>query len=379
MVKILIAGDYAPGGRVAQLIHENKFENIFSEVQPYTLCADYSILNLEAPVVDTDKVTPISKCGPHLKCSAKALNAAKYAGFNMLTLANNHIFDFGALGIKTTVDLCRELDIDYLGAGMNFDAAQKIFYKQIKGINFAFINCCEREFSIATQDSAGANPLDPIKQYYAITEARKLAEYVILIVHGGPEHYQLPSPRMKETYRCFIDMGADAVINHHQHCYSGYEIYNGRPIVYGLGNFCFDKYPSKRDRRWYEGYMVELLFDSSITLNIHPYVQCNAEPTVSFLDGEHRKLFLKNLYELNLIIGDDIQLNASYNKWINASDFVFKTALTPWNDRITKSLYRRNLLPSFITEEKRLFLLNILECQSHLDKLIQIVKKMKIK
>ena len=123
MVKILIAGDYAPSGRVAQLIDENNFERIFNNVRSYTFGADYSILNLEAPVVDSDTVVPITKCGPHLKCSPNALKAAKYAGFDMLTLANNHIFDFGEQGIQTTLDLCREMNIEYLGAGGNIDAA----------------------------------------------------------------------------------------------------------------------------------------------------------------------------------------------------------------------------------------------------------------
>ena len=53
---------------------------------------------------------------------------------------------------------------------------------------------------------------------------------MFLILHGGIEHYQLPSPRMKKWYRHIIDLGASAIVNHHQHCFSGYELYNGKPI-----------------------------------------------------------------------------------------------------------------------------------------------------
>ena len=84
------------------------------------------------------------------------------------------------------------------------------------------------------------NPLLPIQQFYKIQEAKENADYVLVIVHGGIEHYQLPTSRMIETYRFFIDAGADAVVNHHQHCYSGYERYKSKPIIYGLGNLLFD-------------------------------------------------------------------------------------------------------------------------------------------
>ena len=134
-----------------------------------------------------------------------------------------------------------------------------ILYKEIGDKKLAVINCCEHEFSIATETTAGSNPLNPISQYYAIKEAKEKADYVLVIVHGGHEHYQLPSTRMQETYRFFIDVGADAVVNHHQHCYSGYEYYNGKPIMYGLGNFCFDE-GLKKTKQWHEGYIVEISF-----------------------------------------------------------------------------------------------------------------------
>ena len=146
---------------------------------------------------------------------------------------------------------------DFVGGGNSLRQASETLYKSIDGHTLAVINCCEHEFSIATETSSGANPLNPIQQYYKIQEARKNADYVLVIVHGGHEHYQLPSPRMKETYRFFVDAGADAVVNHHQHCYSGYEVYNGKPIFYGIGNFLFDR-EGVRNSIWNEGDMVLL-------------------------------------------------------------------------------------------------------------------------
>lgn len=162
-----------------------------------------------------------------------AVDAVKYAGFDVCTLANNHILDYGTTCCLDTKRLLEEDGIKTVGIGENLSRAADILYLKKENETLAIINCCEHEFSIATEETAGANPLNPIQQYYKIQEARQSADYVLVIVHGGHEYYQLPSPRMKETYRFFIDAGADAVINHHQHCYSGYEEYKGKPIFMG--------------------------------------------------------------------------------------------------------------------------------------------------
>lgn len=114
-MKILIAGDSCPMYRVAKLIEEEDYKSVFSEVIEYTKLADYSIVNLEAPVVETE-AKPIEKCGPNLKCTSKAVKALKYAGFDMATLANNHFYDYGDDGIKQTLDACQKEGIDVVGA-----------------------------------------------------------------------------------------------------------------------------------------------------------------------------------------------------------------------------------------------------------------------
>ena len=175
MVKILIAGDYAPRARAQQLLEQGKFSDVFSDVVPYTSSVDYAILNLEAPVVDKTGVQGIDKCGPHLSCTSKAIEAMKYAGFNMATLANNHLNDYGAFGVMNTLDACRRENIDTVGADINLFEASKTFVKEINGKVFAIINCCEHEFSVATEDTPGTNPLNPIRQYRTITEAKETA------------------------------------------------------------------------------------------------------------------------------------------------------------------------------------------------------------
>lgn len=373
MAKILIAGDFAPRARIAKLISEESYAEIFDEVIPFTSNVDYSILNLEAPIVASSFAKPIDKCGPTLKCSPRTIDAIKYAGFDLVTLANNHFLDYGEVGVQDTLNACKSGKIETVGGGMNINGASKILYKKIKGIKFAFINCCENEFSIATENSPGANPLNLIRQYYDIKEAKSNSDKVIVIVHGGHEHFQLPSPRMKETYRFFIDVGADVVVNHHQHCYSGYEEYKGSPIFYGLGNFCFDITPTKIDTIWNYGYMVELDIDGDqISYRIILYNQCGQTPTIKILPAG---TFAEHLYHLNQCISNDDCLKKEINEYYKKTSLYEHMLIEPYSGRVLNKLYALGILPSFFHKKKGLSLFNHISCESHRDKLIYALQK----
>lgn len=233
-MNVLIAGDFAPMSKLAKPIKEKRFSEVFKkELSDIIKAADFSFVNFEAPVVENG-YRPIPKCGPNLNCSAEATLAVKYLGFTGVTLANNHILDYGTEGLRRTVKCCRNQGIDVVGVGDNLKDAGRVLYLTKDDDTLAVINCCEHEFSIATDTEAGANPLNSVRQFRQIQEAKTIADRVLVIVHGGHEHFQLPSLRMVDIYRFFIDVGADAVVNHHQHCYSGYEIYKGKPILFGI-------------------------------------------------------------------------------------------------------------------------------------------------
>lgn len=372
MIKILFAGDFYPCDRVASLIEEKKYSEVFGEVRPYTQNVDLAIVNLESPIVESPSAKPIEKCGPNLRCTSKAIDALKFAGFNMVTLANNHLYDFGEEGLKDTLTTCQQGNIAIVGAGMNLTEAAKTNYLNVNEQTLAIVNCCEHEFSIATETTGGCNPLNPIQQFYAIQEAKQKADYVIVIVHGGHEHYQLPSPRMKETYRFFVDSGADAVINHHQHCYSGYEVYKEKPIFYGLGNFCFNR-DNKKDIKWNEGYMVKLLLDKECSqFELIPFIQGKEKPGVCILVD--RSTFEESVAKLNAVIADNKQLKEQHQKWMTQTSKGYIMALEPYSSRISFGLFVRGLLPSFIKKRKKYRLLNFLECEAHLERTIHALK-----
>ncbi len=371
MAKILIAGDYCPYARINKLVENEEYHDIFKDITEYTYTSDYSIVNLEVPIVNGDAL-PIKKCGPNLKSSSKALDAIKYAGFDLLTLANNHIYDYGEKGIYTTLEECKNKKIETVGAGKNISEASQILYKEINGCIFAFINCCEHEFSIASSTTGGANPLNPIKQFYDIQEAKVHSDRIIVIIHGGHEHYQLPSPRMKETYHFFIDAGADVIVNHHQHCYSGFEIYKDRPIFYGLGNFCFD-WDNKRQMPWNEGIMLQLEVDKNkIDFELIPFTQGDKSAGVVIM--QDTESFYKQISVLNKIISDDSLLNNNYTEYLNKGKQFFDYCLEPYSNRLLVKLYNRGIIPSLYPTSKIPVIENMIVCESHRDRLMYYLK-----
>lgn len=367
-MKIVFAGDFVPIQRAQSLIEKEQFDLLLGSIKPIVESADYAAVNLEAPIKD-ESCKKIKKVGPSLGTSGKALECLKYAGFDLLCMSNNHFKDYGDESIALSIKLADRFGFDYVGAGENLEQAERALIKDIGGKKVAFLNCCETEFSIATDNKPGCNPINVIRTSLKIKELKETTDYVIIVIHGGIEHYQLPTPRMVETYRFFIEQGADAIINHHQHCYSGYEFYNGKPIVYGLGNFCFDW--GIRNQIWHEGYLVELDFtDNEINLSLIPYTQCKDKVGVFLMDESKKQNFNQTIRELNSVIADEKLLKRKYQEHLKSTNKEFRAIISPYSNRYTTALCRRGLLPVIIPKYiYRRILLNIVN-QSHVERLI---------
>lgn len=373
-MKILIAGDYCLRGRALDAVEKNEGGLLWGKVSEILKDVDYSICNFEAPVVLSEGASPIMKEGPALKHRLSAVTTLKDVGFNCVTLANNHFYDYGDIGVADTLKSLKKHDIDYVGGGIDIDEASRILYKNIKGKNIAIVNACEHEFSIATKLDGGSNPLDIISQTRDIQEAKGKAGFVIVIIHGGSEHYQYPTERMVKTYRYFIDMGANVVINHHQHCYSGYESYNGGMIFYGLGNFCFDSHAhAPVPETWKEGYMVSLnIQEKSFSYRLIPYRQCTEKAEIEIVDDTDFNVSVK---EINAVIADEDALKQKFEEFTQKTASQNMAILTPYTNRYLLALWRRGLLPSFISKRKILSLLNQINCEAHRDRCINTLQR----
>lgn len=364
-VQILITGDFYGGKRIENLILRNEYSQIFNDFLPIIRKADIAITNLEAPVLNNGQ--PIQKTGPAIKAVLETIDAIQYAGFNLLTLANNHIMDYGEEGLQSTLKLCEEKDIATVGAGYNFEKAAQTYFKEVNGIIIAIINIAENEWSTTIGITPGAHPLNPVANYYKIKEAKGKADSVIVIVHGGHETYELPSPRMKETYHFFVDAGADAVVGHHTHCYSGYELYNEKPIFYSLGNFLFESAAQKFDS-WHTGFAVLLSLSKAknVSFELIPYRQSNPYVGVNLL--KDKQSFNDKIAKLNSIIQDDALLNKEFNSFVeNQLSKTYNAFLEPVSMKPLRLLQKIGFLPSMLNKKKKRLYLNLIRCEAHRD------------
>lgn len=369
MIKILITGDFCPHKRIEKLVIAQELDKVYNDFIPVLEGNDINITNLECPL--TNKKSPIRKIGPGLSADEECINALTFGGFNVVTLSNNHIMDQGEEEIHSTMRLCKEKDISYVGAGSNLMEASKVLYKYIQDKCIAILNFSENEFSTAKDAKAGSNPLSIIKNYYSIKTASKKADYTIIIIHGGHEGYTLPSPRMAETYRFFIDAGADIVIGHHPHCYSGYEKYNNGYIFYSLGNFIFD-WEGYRNTDWNFGYAVKFYFSGNkISFDIIPYRQCDVKPGVFLLNESENNVFYARLEELNNTIKSNELLREEWKKLVEKRKKFYLVNFELFNSKIYKSLRYKNLLPGLLSRKKKQLLLNMIRCEAHRDLAIE--------
>ena len=129
-MKILVAGDFCPQQRAAELFDKNEYYVVLGEVKHIIEEADYSIVNFECPICYGGE-KPIVKCGPNLKCAENGMEAIQWAGFDCVTLANNHFLDYGKEGVNNTLNACAKYGIDTVGGGKNLQEASKILYKEI--------------------------------------------------------------------------------------------------------------------------------------------------------------------------------------------------------------------------------------------------------
>jgi poly-gamma-glutamate synthesis protein (capsule biosynthesis protein) len=298
----------------------------------------------------------------------------KHAEISLAAMANNHIMDYDTKGVEDTLTVCKKNGIGIVGIGKTFEDASKPFSVVLKGFKVAVLNFADNEFLNTTDGSYQCNPIDAVQAFYDISHARKENDIVIVILHAGNEFYELPSPRTKKLYRGIIDMGADAIISHHTHSFSGYEIYKSKPIFYGLGNFIYD-WPGKRNSNWNRGYLVRLQFSSTIDFEIIPFKQGEDKPGVFHLNDLEKTSFFKELERLNLIIRDDKLLEIEYQKYCNSVFPMYDAFIEPAFGKYIAALRKRGLFPKLLSKRKRLLLLNLYRCESHREVLLRLLKK----
>lgn len=312
-MKLLFTGDVNFRGL---LLDREMSERIISSVKPYFEKSDFNIVNLETPLADKEKHTPIKKSGPNHISSPQNIVLLNALGVDVATFANNHTGDWGEGAVSDTLKLLSENNIACCGAGENIHRAYDAVRLKKDGMSVSIISVCENEFGIATETAYGSAGYNAGLLLNKIKQEKQASDAVVVVFHGGNEFDPLPSPDTQDRYRLICDMGADAVIAGHTHCPQGYEIYEGKPIIYSMGNFLF-KSSSERssDNSWYYGYMTSLEVEKSdIKFEIIPY-KYDESPVIDVFTGDFREKMLGYIDKLSLVIQDPKQLKNYYMGW----------------------------------------------------------------
>ncbi len=335
-IEIIITGDFVPPS-ISSKLEDSALQSFLYERELLDTIShsDLSITNLEVPLTNANK--PIKKSGPSMFGSPENIRFIKLGGFNMVTLANNHIMDYDGKGLNDTIKLCERNHIATVGAGVSEKEAKETYYIDIKGKKIAIINTAENEFLFSKTSTFQAHNFDLIDIFQKIVEAKSKADFVLLIYHGGVENFQLPYPKMRKNLKFLSSAGVSAIVCHHTHCYSGYEVYNEVPIFYGLGNFVFDR--KANIKTWFEGFILKLKIDNNLKLDFEliPYSQSLNNTGVRLMKTNDFDNFHKSINKLNKILSN----SKAYEKhW----DILIK--------KITPKLIKHIYPPSFLSNEK---------------------------
>ena len=367
--KIIIGGDLVPTESNYKLFEEGNVKNLIGEELLEKLNkADYTIFNLEVPL--TDEQHPIVKCGPNLIAPTATIKGLKAINPHFFGLSNNHILDQGVEGLSSTIKVLENAGIDYSGVGKNLDEAEKAFIKEIGGKKIGIYCCAEHEFSIATETEPGANPFDPLVSLDHVEALKKVVDYVIVLYHGGKEHYRYPSPYLQKVCRKLVDKGADLVVCQHSHCVGCEEKYGSGTIVYGQGNFLFD---NSNSEFWQTGLLIGL--NENFEVLYYPIVK--AKNTVRLADEGKSKEILEAFYERSEEIKGHGFIEVEYSKFVSGYLNNYLEALSGRKslffrvlNKVTGQRILYALLRAKYREANLVQIRNYVECEAHRELLI---------
>lgn len=219
--------------------------------------ADLAYANLEVPL--TNAGTPTTrKTAPELRAKQQFILRADPAhirnlgacGLDFVSLGNNHAMDYGVRGLRQNAALLSKEGIQFTGAGMNSRDAEKLIFKNVKGLRVGMLSflgfrtsSARAKCTPAGNDSAGVAELvlDRTRLIRAVKSAKRVCDFLVVAMHWGAEKKTVPDAYQVAAARAWIEAGADLIIGSHPHVLEGAEIYRGKLILYSMGNLASSK------------------------------------------------------------------------------------------------------------------------------------------
>lgn len=368
---ILIAGDLVPTNTNIELFNRaNTLELLGEDLLSIWHSSNFRIFNLEAPIIDYEY--PISKCGPNLYAPLSAINGIKALDPSLITLANNHILDQGTQGIISTMNVLNKHNIPFVGIGNNLLEACKPQILHKDGYKIGIYACAEYEFSIATEKSSGANPFDPLESLDHISSLKNDCDYLIVLYHGGKEHYRYPSPYLQKVCRKIAQKGADLVICQHSHCIGCYEEFNKSTIVYGQGNFLFDYSNSEY---WNTSLLIKVNVKSELSIDYIPIIK--KDNVIRLANKQNCEIILNEFNLRSQEILQDGFIEKKYHELaeMNMQNYIRAlSGMGKWLSRIDRYLLKGFFTKYKYNQKQLLEILNYIECEAHRELLIKGIK-----
>lgn len=238
-ITIAITGDIMLGRSVNDQLLSTHDRFPFNYTADYLKGFDLTVGNLECVVSTLGRPEPKQFT---FEASPLGFRRLVAAGFDIVSLANNHSGDYGKDAFMDMLQHLPNYEITPLGGGANLAAAHQPAIRTLRTTTVAFLAYCEigPENFQATATTPGHAWLDPDVMRADIAKVRRQADYVIVFTHWGIEYQPLESDQQQAMARLAIEAGADFVVGAHPHVIQPYEMYHGKPIIYSLGNFVFD-------------------------------------------------------------------------------------------------------------------------------------------
>ncbi len=357
-IKIAILGDICPTDDFRSFFDRHDI-TLISDLYPLLASSDLCVANLECPATSSNIKSV--KCGPNQRAKPEDLSFIKEMGIDVLSLANNHIKDYGEQAVSETVLLSRDAGLKTFGAG-NKQEAQRGLVIEANGKKIGLLGFAEEEFNLAKDTEAGANFFDVFESPGQIAKLKEQCDFLIVLYHGGIEHYRYASPMLQKKCRLMVRSGADFVICQHSHCIGTFEEYSGGRILYGQGNGIFGY--RKDSPLWNEGMLIQITIGETVCVD---FTILKATPEAIRLAGEEEALSrLKQFKEQSRRLSDDKWLKDSWRQFCMKQADLDRPLMYGMGrisiklNRITKNL----IFKLFISKKREMVTMNFVRCDS---------------
>ncbi|TCW62213.1 CapA family protein [Treponema sp. J25] len=257
-VRIGAVGDIMLDRLIGTVISRDGWASPFMGIKPLFEQVDIGFANLESPASFLGKPYPGKDPEITFRANPGALLGLKYAGIDVVSLANNHANDHGKEALLETIQALEVLGIAVCGAGENYQRAHQPAILRCGPYRIAFLAYAEPVWSVTKAgEMAGVATIEKEEILADIKAAKQEADLILVSLHWGVEHQHFPLEKDRALAHDLIDAGAHGILGHHPHVLQGIEIYRGYPILYSLGNCIFDM----RADATYETVFATLNFD----------------------------------------------------------------------------------------------------------------------